>query len=81
MIRTKDRDFTLIELSIVLVIIIGIIIGGGMVGQALIRNSEMMMSVGTEVKRYITAINTFRGLSGSHARTILTARTYRAMRV
>lgn len=53
------RGFTLIELSIVLVII-GLIVGGIVIGRELIRAAEIrkFISTITEVK---TAINTFRG--------------------
>jgi prepilin-type N-terminal cleavage/methylation domain-containing protein len=49
--------FTLIELSIVLVII-GLIVGGVLVGQDLIRAAGLK-SVITDVNRYVTAIHTF----------------------
>ncbi len=50
--------FTLLELSIVLVII-GLIIGGILVGQDLIRAAEVRSTVG-QVEKYNSAVNTFR---------------------
>lgn len=54
----QTRGFTLIELSIVLVII-GLIVGGVMVGQTLIRASELR-SVMRDIEKYQTAVYTFR---------------------
>jgi prepilin-type N-terminal cleavage/methylation domain-containing protein len=51
--------FTLIELSIVLVII-GLIIGGILVGQDLIRQAEIRATI-SQIERYNSATNTFRG--------------------
>lgn len=51
------NGFTLIELSIVLVII-GLIIGGILVGRDMIRHSELR-SVVTDIERFKTATNTF----------------------
>lgn len=56
--RTFERGFTLLELSIVLVII-GLIIGGITVGQDLIRAAELNAIV-NDINRYKTAMNTFR---------------------
>jgi len=50
--------FTLIELSIVLVII-GLIVGGVLVGQDLIRAAEVRAQI-TQIEKYNTAVNTFR---------------------
>ena len=50
--------FTLIELSIVLVII-GLIVGGVIVGQSLIRQSQLNSAV-TDEQRYVQAIMNFR---------------------
>ena len=54
----SKQGFTLLELSIVLVII-GLIIGGVTVGQELIRSAELN-SVVSDVNKYKTAINTFK---------------------
>jgi prepilin-type N-terminal cleavage/methylation domain-containing protein len=50
--------FSLVELSIVLVIL-GLLTGGILTGQSLIRASELR-AVGTEYQRYVAATNTFR---------------------
>jgi len=63
--RKKDNakhGFTLIELSIVLVII-GLIVGGVLVGQNLIAAGEVRATI-TQVEKYNTATNTFRGKFG-----------------
>tara|TARA_B100001123_G_scaffold193653_2_gene220756 strand:+ start:798 stop:1589 length:792 start_codon:yes stop_codon:yes gene_type:complete len=54
----RQRGFSLIELSIVL-IIIGLVTGGILTGQSLIRASQLR-SVVTEFQRYETAVYTFR---------------------
>jgi prepilin-type N-terminal cleavage/methylation domain-containing protein len=54
----KKSGFTLIELSIVLVII-GLIIGGVLVGQDLIKAAEIRATIG-QYEKYNAAINTFR---------------------
>ena len=54
----KRDAFSLVELSIVLVIL-GLLTGGILAGQSLIRAAEMR-SVSTEAARYITAAHTFR---------------------
>jgi len=54
----KPNGFTLIELSIVLVII-GLIVGGVLVGQDLIKASEIRATV-TQIEKYNSAVNTFR---------------------
>jgi len=51
--------FTLIELSIVLVII-GLIVGGVLVGQDLIRAAYVRAQI-TQIEKYNTAVNTFYG--------------------
>ncbi len=52
------HGFSLVELSIVLVIL-GLLVGGVLSGQSLIRAAEMR-SVTTEYNRYVTASQTFR---------------------
>ena len=54
----KNSGFTLIELSIVLVII-GLIVGGVLVGQDLIKAAELR-SVASEQQRFKTAVHTFK---------------------
>ncbi len=54
----KSRGFSLVELSIVLVIL-GLLVGGILAGQSLIRASELR-SVTTESDRYRTAMFAFR---------------------
>jgi prepilin-type N-terminal cleavage/methylation domain-containing protein len=54
--------FTLVELSIVLVII-GLIIGGVLVGQDLINTAGIRAQV-SQIEKYNTAVNTFRGKYG-----------------
>ena len=51
--------FTLVELAIVLVII-GLIVGGVLVGQDLIKAAQIR-SVVTDIERYNAAATTFRG--------------------
>ena len=53
-----QRGFSLVELSIVLVIL-GLLVGGVLSGQSLIRASELR-AVTTEIARYQTAVYTFR---------------------
>lgn len=52
------RAFSLVELSIVLVIL-GLLTGGILAGQSLIRAAEMR-SIPTDYQRYVTAVQTFR---------------------
>lgn len=52
------HGFTLVELSIVLVII-GLIIGGVLVGQDMIKAAEVRATLG-QVEKYNSAVNTFR---------------------
>jgi prepilin-type N-terminal cleavage/methylation domain-containing protein len=66
----RRSGFTLIELSIVLVII-GLLAGGVLVGRHLIRAAEMKTIV-SDVEKFETAINTYRlkfnALAGDHTR-------------
>lgn len=55
--RSAEGGFTLVELSIVLVII-GLIVGAVLVGQDLIRAAETRAII-TQIERYNTAVNTF----------------------
>src|ERR1039458_8026084 len=54
--------FTLVELSIVMVII-GLIIGGVLVGQDLISAASVRAQI-SQIEKYQTAVNTFRGKYG-----------------
>lgn len=54
----KQSGFTLIELSIVLVII-GLIVGGVLVGQDLIKAAEIRSTI-AQYEKYNSAVNTFR---------------------
>ena len=54
----KQRAFTLVELSIVLVII-GLLVGGVLTGQSLIRAAELR-SISGQYQRYMSAVMTFR---------------------
>ena len=58
-----NKAFSLVELSIVLVIL-GLLTGGILAGQNLIRASEIR-SVSTSVNTYITAVHTFRDQYGA----------------
>jgi prepilin-type N-terminal cleavage/methylation domain-containing protein len=60
--RSRNQGFTLIELSIVLVVI-GLIVGGILVGQNLINSATARAQV-TQIEKYNTAVNTFRGKYG-----------------
>lgn len=53
-----QRGFSLVELSIVLVIL-GLLVGGVLGGRSLIKAAELR-AVGTEVDQWRTAVNTFR---------------------
>ena len=54
----RNRGFSLVELSIVLVIL-GLLVGGVLSGQSLIRASELR-AVTAEYQRYFTAMETFK---------------------
>src|SRR3954471_15989161 len=54
----KQVGFTLIELSIVLVII-GLVVGGVLVGQDLIKAAQIRSAV-SKIEKYNTAVHTFR---------------------
>jgi prepilin-type N-terminal cleavage/methylation domain-containing protein len=60
---TQSAGFTLIEMSIVLVII-GLIVGGVLVGQNLIASSQVRATI-TQIEKYNTAANTFYGKYGA----------------
>jgi prepilin-type N-terminal cleavage/methylation domain-containing protein len=58
-VHRTEGGFTLIELSIVLVII-GLIVGGVLVGQDLIRAAAVRAQI-SQIEKYNAAVNTFRG--------------------
>src|SRR5580658_3705227 len=58
----SEAGFTLIELSIVLVII-GLIVGGILTGQDLIKAAEQRATL-AQIEKYNTAVNTFRNKFG-----------------
>ena len=58
----NNKGFTLIELSIVL-IIIGLVIGGVLVGRDLIKAAEIRAQI-SQIEKYHAAVNTFRGKYG-----------------
>jgi prepilin-type N-terminal cleavage/methylation domain-containing protein len=72
--QTHKKGFTLIELSIVLVII-GLIVGGVLVGQDLIKAAEIRATVG-QLEKYAAAVNTFRGKYNGLPGDVLNASTF-----
>jgi prepilin-type N-terminal cleavage/methylation domain-containing protein len=60
--REQERGFTLIELSIVLVVI-GLIVGGILVGQDMIKAAQTRATI-TQIEKFNTAVNTFRTKHG-----------------
>lgn len=68
------QGFSLVELSIVLVII-GLLTGGIVAGQALIRGAEIR-SVTTEFTRYQTAVNSFKETYKQRPGDLTTATSY-----
>jgi len=56
--RAANQAFTLIELSIVLVVI-GLLVGGVMAGQSLIKQA-LLRNLQTDVQKFKTAVMTFR---------------------
>ncbi len=60
---STSAGFTLIELSIVLVII-GLIVGGVLLGQDLIRAAEVRATI-SQIEKFNLAVNTFRGKYGA----------------
>lgn len=59
MTQSKQQGFTLIELSIVLVII-GLIVGGVLTGQSLIQAAQIRATV-SQIEKFDTAANAFQG--------------------
>lgn len=59
----REQAFTLIELSIVLVIL-GLIVGGILVGQDLIKSAAVRAQI-TQIEKYNQAVNTFKGKFGA----------------
>ena len=60
----RSQGFTLIEISIVLVIV-GLIVGGVLVGRELIDNASMRKVI-SDIEKYQTAANTFREKYGAY---------------
>lgn len=61
--RQEEAGFTLVELSIVLVII-GLIVGGVLAGQDMIKAAQVRATV-SQTEKYNTAVNTFRDKFGA----------------
>ncbi len=70
--RTHQQGFTLVELAIVLVII-GLIVGGVLVGQDLIKSAEIRATV-SQIEKYNAAATTFRDKHGGLPGDILNSR-------
>jgi len=70
----SSRGFTLVELSVVMVII-GLIVGGILIGQTMIANAELN-SVISDVNKYKVAINTFRNKYGKYPGDLKNATDY-----
>ena len=71
--RQKTEAFTLVEMSIVIVII-GLIVGGIIGGRSYIRNAELN-TVMNESKYYINQFNQFQSIYGAVAGDMVTAAT------
>ncbi len=70
---TRNKGFTLVELSIVM-IIIGLLIGGILKGQQLIENAKINATI-SQITSYKTAVNTFRDSYGGLPGDISSAST------
>ncbi len=68
---SSNAGFTLVELSIVLVII-GLIVGGVLAGQDMIRAAEIRSTI-AQLEKYNTAVNTFRDKYGNIPGDILSS--------
>lgn len=56
--KQKQQGFTLLELSVVIVII-GLLVGGILVGRDLVRSAELRATIG-QIDKYNTAVQTFK---------------------
>jgi prepilin-type N-terminal cleavage/methylation domain-containing protein len=72
--KKTSRGFTLIELSIVLVII-GLLVGGVLLGKSLIRQSQISSAISDEQK-YIQAVSAFQQKYGALPGDFATATSY-----
>ena len=68
-----EGGFTLVEMSIVLVII-GLIVGGVLVGQDLVKGAQVRATV-SQIQQYDAALNTFRGKYDQFPGDMTTAKT------